>query len=118
MQLYYKEPGNLQINLSETLSLTKEHSALELKQNGTDLPYTLIDPDREDTVQISIRFTLTLLFPCNLVLVRRMHNVQHHLPFDETIAVEEPLPLRLFPWLCSGDHDISTYDQLFHGDCT
>lgn len=108
MQLYYKEPGNLQINLSET----------KWKQNGTDLPYTLIDPDREDTVQISIRFTLTLLFPCNLVLVRRMHNVQHHLPFDETIAVEEPLPLRLFPWLCSGDHDISTYDQLFHGDCT
>lgn len=50
----------LPLNLSASLSLTKEHSAPESKQNGTDSPVELLTiPDGGATVQMSTRFSVT-----------------------------------------------------------
>jgi len=54
----------LPLNLSAALSLTKEHSAPESKQNGTDSPVELLNiPDGGATVQMSTHFSITRSFP-------------------------------------------------------
>jgi len=93
----------LPLNLSAELSLTKEHSAPESKQNGTDLPVELlIVPNDGAKVQMSTRFSITRSFPLDRPFGQtdaKCSSSSHlkHLTVDRSFDPCVELPWWLFP---------------------
>jgi len=93
----------LPLNLSAALSLIKEDSAPESKQNGTDSPVELlIVPDGGATVQMSTRFSITRSFPLDSPFGQadaKCPSSSHlkHLTVDRSLDPCLELPWWLFP---------------------
>jgi len=93
----------LPLNLSATLSLTKEHSAPESKQNGTGSPVEVfVVPDGGATVQMSTRFSITRSFPRDRPFGQadaKCPSSSHlkHLTVDRSFDPCVELPWWLFP---------------------